>query len=171
MIDPMEARVEDMNAEALGIPGSQLMEIAGKLAAEEIMKGTDPDRFSMAADREVWTTTYWPMAGKAGNIDGSKKSNLSLGLISKKCIPSRASGINNFGGCVFSYFSKSDQRFQEDISSIPIQSICDFCCFVREFILKKSDQQLCQPTMIGLKSALSKRFFYCLRIFGWISDE
>ncbi len=44
MIDPIEARVEDINAEALGVPGSQLMETAGKLAAEEIMKLSKPNK-------------------------------------------------------------------------------------------------------------------------------
>ena len=36
MIDAIEAKVIDMNAEALGVPGSQLMENAGKLSAKFI---------------------------------------------------------------------------------------------------------------------------------------
>ena len=44
MIDPIEARVEDNNAEALGVPGSQLMENAGKAAAELIMTLSEPSR-------------------------------------------------------------------------------------------------------------------------------
>jgi len=44
MIDPVEARVEDINAEALGIPASKLMENAGKAAAEHIMTLSEPSR-------------------------------------------------------------------------------------------------------------------------------
>ena len=44
MIDPIEARVIDLNAEALGIPGSQLMENAGKLSAEFIMSLSKPSK-------------------------------------------------------------------------------------------------------------------------------
>ena len=47
MIDPIEARVEDINAEVLGITGSQLMETAGKLAAEEIMKLSKPSKIAI----------------------------------------------------------------------------------------------------------------------------
>ena len=47
MIDSIEARVEDLNAEALGVPGSQLMENAGKAAAEEIMKLSEPSRIAI----------------------------------------------------------------------------------------------------------------------------
>ena len=47
----------------------------GLTAATEIMKGTDPKKFSMVADHKVWTTTYWPMAG-SGNIDGNPSSHL-----------------------------------------------------------------------------------------------
>ena len=47
MMDAIEARVVDMNAEALGIPGSQLMENAGKLSAEFIMSLSKPSKIAI----------------------------------------------------------------------------------------------------------------------------
>ena len=44
MIDAIEARVVDLNSEALGIPGSQLMENAGRLSAEFIMSLSKPSK-------------------------------------------------------------------------------------------------------------------------------
>ena len=44
MIDVIEAKVVDINAESLGIPGSQLMENAGRQSAEYIMKLSKPSK-------------------------------------------------------------------------------------------------------------------------------
>lgn len=44
MIDAIEARVVDVNAEALGIPGDQLMENAGRFSAEFIMSLSKPSK-------------------------------------------------------------------------------------------------------------------------------
>ena len=48
----------------------------GLNAATEIMRGTNPEQFTMIADAKTWTTTYWPMAGNSRNPDGDVKSNL-----------------------------------------------------------------------------------------------
>ena len=48
----------------------------GLSAASEIMKGTDPNRYSMVADSKTWTTTYWPMAGSMSDTEGNAKKHL-----------------------------------------------------------------------------------------------
>ncbi|MCK6510626.1 hypothetical protein L6R29_11735 [Myxococcota bacterium] len=48
----------------------------GMTMAREIMRGTDPKRFSAVADSVSWTTTYWPMAGNGRGTDGDVSSNL-----------------------------------------------------------------------------------------------
>ncbi|MCB9643292.1 MAG: hypothetical protein H6728_09475 [Myxococcales bacterium] len=48
----------------------------GMSMAKEIMRGTDPKRFSAVADTQTWTTTYWPMAGSYRDADGDVDSHL-----------------------------------------------------------------------------------------------
>ena len=48
----------------------------GVKAGVEILLGENPEAFTVKADHKPWTTTYWPMAGNNGDVNGSASSNL-----------------------------------------------------------------------------------------------
>ena len=48
----------------------------GVKAGVEILLGENPEAYTVKANHKPWTTTYWPMAGNAGDANGSASSNL-----------------------------------------------------------------------------------------------
>lgn len=48
----------------------------GVKAGVEILLGDNPEAYTVKANHKPWTTTYWPMAGNNGDINGSASTNL-----------------------------------------------------------------------------------------------
>ena len=57
----------------------------GLTMAQEIMRGTDPNRYSAVADTQSWSTTYWPMGGNLHSTAGDPSKHLwaDRGVLSK----------------------------------------------------------------------------------------